>query len=142
MVENTEEIVYATFKRRFWAHAIDVSILFVIFVIPLFMGAQFVLNPTTFLQWVGFVSFKYVFPLIATITFWRLYNGTPGKLMLKIEILDEKTFQPLGYKQSVIRYFAYIPAMLPLFAGFFWVLKSNRNQGWHDLLAKSVVLKK
>lgn len=138
-INKSDDVKYASFGLRLLAYVLDMAILIFIFAVPILMQAQFAINPTTSLDWFYSISFNYIFPMVVTVMFWRRYKGTPGKIILHLEIVDEKTLAPLSYKQSIIRYFAYIPAMLPLFAGFFWVIKSAKGQGWHDLIARTVV---
>lgn len=57
---------------------------------------------------------------------WRIGDGASGEKM--------HTGQMIG------RYFAYIPAMLPLFLDLLWVGADKKKQGWHDKLAGAVVI--
>lgn len=43
-------------------------------------------------------------------------------------------------KQAAIRYFAYLVSILPLGLGFLWIIWDKRRQGFHDLIARTVVL--
>lgn len=47
----------------------------------------------------------------------------------------------LSVGKAIGRYFAHIPATIPLFLGFFWIVFNDRKQGWHDLLAGTVVVR-
>ena len=44
-------------------------------------------------------------------------------------------------EQNIGRYFAYIPAMLIFMLGIFWIAWDKKKQGWHDKLAKTVVVR-
>ncbi len=79
--------------------------------------------------------------LVITVFFWLKFAGTPGKRLLKIRVVDAKTGKHLTMLQSVVRYFGYLVASFPLGLGFIWVLLDEKNQGWHDKLAGSVVIK-
>ncbi len=76
-----------------------------------------------------------------TIFFWLRFAGTPGKRLLKLRVVDATTGKNLTMLQSVVRYFGYLIASFPMGLGFIWVLLDEKNQGWHDKLANSVVIK-
>lgn len=77
---------------------------------------------------------------IVIVLFWIYRQGTPGKLMLRMEIVDAKTLQVPTRWQCILRYLGYFVAVLPGMLGFFWVLFSKKRQGWHDLIAGTVVV--
>jgi len=87
------------------------------------------------------VLINYVLPFVAVILFWYFKSATPGKMILKITIIDAKDGGKMSVPQSIGRYFAYIPAILPLFLGFVWVAFDAKKQGWHDKLGKTLVIK-
>ena len=86
----------------------------------------------------GFVSTLLVFLL--TIALWIRYSGTPGKLLLGCQVVDAGSFEPIGLKQSVIRYLGYYVSIFSLGVGFFWVMWDKRKQGFHDKMANTVVV--
>ncbi|MCH2548028.1 MAG: RDD family protein [Alphaproteobacteria bacterium] len=79
---------------------------------------------------------------ITVIVIWYYFSGTPGKLLLRLKIVDATTGLPVSGKQNVIRYLGYIVATITLGAGFFAVAFSKRKQGLHDKLANTVVVYK
>jgi uncharacterized RDD family membrane protein YckC len=85
---------------------------------------------------------NYVLPFVATILFWLYKSATPGKMALNMKVVDVDTGEKLSVGQSIGRYFAYIPAMAILMIGIIWVAFDKRKQGWHDKLAKTVVIRK
>lgn len=78
--------------------------------------------------------------LFITVFMWIKFMGTPGKLLLGCHIVDAETMQPLKIPQALVRYVAYFVSALPLGLGFFWILWDKRKQGFHDKIAKSVVV--
>ena len=46
----------------------------------------------------------------------------------------------LGLGRSVLRFLGYIVSLLPLGAGFLWVLGDNERRGWHDHIARTQVI--
>lgn len=84
---------------------------------------------------------NYIFPFFYTILFWLYLGGTPGKRLMRLKVLDEKTGNKLTLGQSIIRYIGYIPSTLVLLLGFIWIAFDAKKQGWHDKMAKSVVVR-
>jgi len=138
-----EEYEYAGFWIRVGASLID-AILMLMVTLPLTLmiygidtvseSEKVILGPVDFV-------INYSLPFFATIIFWMYKSATPGKMILKLKILDEKTGNKLTIGQSIGRYLAYFPAMLALMLGIFWVAWDKKKQGWHDKLAKTVVVR-
>lgn len=133
---------YAGFWIRFAALLIDMVFMSIVLYFPLTLiyGEQYWLGDQVIH---GFwdVLLGYVVPIVATIWFWLRYMGTPGKMALKLRIVDAVSGEKMRAGQAIGRYFAYIPAMLPLFLGLLWVGIDRKKQGWHDKLAGTVVIR-
>ncbi|MEG0744836.1 MAG: RDD family protein [Acinetobacter sp.] len=72
---------------------------------------------------------------------WVKFAGTPGKRLLRLKVLDERTGENVTVGQGIIRYIGYFPAILVLFIGLIWVAFDPKKQGWHDKMAKTVVVR-
>ncbi|WAU74636.1 MULTISPECIES: RDD family protein [unclassified Acinetobacter] len=72
---------------------------------------------------------------------WVKFAGTPGKRLLRLKVLDERTGENVTVGQGIIRYIGYFPAILVLFIGLIWVAFDSKKQGWHDKMAKTVVVR-
>jgi uncharacterized RDD family membrane protein YckC len=133
---------YAGFWIRFGALMIDLVIMVIVIFAPLMViyGEDYLLGEQTVR---GFwdVFLNYIVPFITTIWFWMNYAGTPGKMATQLKIVDAVTGDKLSLGQAIGRYFAYIPATLPLGLGLIWVGVDKKKQGWHDKLAGTVVIK-
>lgn len=68
------------------------------------------------------------------------FAGTPGKLIVGLKVVDANTGQNLTFFQAIIRYFAWIFSHFLVYLGFLWIFIDKRNQGWHDKIAKTVVI--
>lgn len=68
------------------------------------------------------------------------YGNTPGKYIMGLKVVDAKTLGSPKRWQYVLRYWAYVPAALPLMIGIFWTSFNSRHRGWHDYIAGTVVL--
>ncbi len=138
-MENCE---YAGFWIRLAATLIDTLVLLVVVAVPLTLiyGTEYWLGGTKVLGfWDAFLN--YFFPFVATIWFWHRFCGTPGKMALRLRIVDGKTGLPPSVGQSVLRYVGYIASILPLLLGFIWVGIDRRKQGFHDKIAGTVVIR-
>lgn len=137
-----EDKGYAGFWIRLGACLIDLVLLIIILEIPLafIYGAEYWEGEKlVYGFWDVFLG--YVVPFVATIWFWLRYLGTPGKMALKLKIVDATTGEKMSTGQAVGRYFAYILAIIPLCLGFIWIAFDKRKQGWHDKLAGTVVIR-
>lgn len=127
-------IAYAGFRVRTAASLID-SVLMLIITAPLPLLVYVVPDETAVLVLSTVVS------ALLVILFWRWKQGTPGKLMLRLRIVDAATGGEPGLCQWCLRYVGYILSTLPLLLGFLWMAWDPRRQGWHDKLAGTVVIR-
>jgi uncharacterized RDD family membrane protein YckC len=84
---------------------------------------------------------NWVLPATAVILFWVYRQATPGKMAIGARVVDADTGQPASARQLVVRYLGYYVSIVPLFLGIFWVAFDARKQGWHDKLARTVVVR-
>ena len=130
----------------FWIRVVA-SILDTIWQVILIGGLAWVLfgeslvTEEQFTGGVGMIVLQYVLPMVLIIGFWIYFGATPGKMALGLKICRAEDGGKATTGQCIGRYFAYILSTLALFLGFIWVAFSKRKQGWHDILAKTVVLK-
>jgi len=150
-----DEVRYAGFWIRFVAFIID-TIIVSLFVGPLLWkiyGSEYFQDYVDLLQgridltadrpmFAGpadmFVSL--VLPAIAIVIFWIARAATPGKMVLSLKIVDANTLAPLSTTQSIGRYLGYYVSMFGMMLGFLWIAFDARKQGWHDKLARTVVI--
>jgi uncharacterized RDD family membrane protein YckC len=137
-----EDLEYVGFWPRVGASLID-TILLMIIVLPVihmiygpsyWVSDSLVQGPADFLV-------SWVMPAIAVILFWIARQATPGKMAIGAKIVDASTGQAASTGQLVGRYLGYYVSVLPLFLGIFWVAFDDRKQGWHDKLARTVVVR-
>ena len=137
-----EKQEYAGFWIRVAAAIIDTVVFLLVFAIPLTMiygtGYWTVQGGVT-----GYwdIVIRYIAPIIITIWFWTKYLGTPGKMALRLRVLDANTGQAISTPQAIGRYFGYYVSALPLLLGFIWVGIDKKKQGFHDKLAGTVVVR-
>ncbi|WP_087026318.1 RDD family protein [Thaumasiovibrio subtropicus] len=138
---DNQTLPYASRGRRILASIID-SLLIMVATVPLllmFYGTEYYTSDQVFFGTADAII-NYILPLVAVIGFWVYCQATPGKLGMKMIIVDANTGGKPSIGQYIIRYLGYIIATIPLGLGLFWVLWDKRRQGWHDKMAKTVVV--
>lgn len=124
---------YAGFWIRTLASFVDTALLLVV-IFPLFLAIYPSESGDHFISYV-------VTPVIVFI-FWVLKQATPGKMVVSVKIVDAKTGRPPTKFQYVVRYLGYYVSMLPFGLGFLWVAFDPKKQGWHDKIARTLVIYK
>ncbi|WP_336942967.1 RDD family protein [Acinetobacter modestus] len=130
---------YAGFWIRFAASIIDNIIIFVALIpIAMLLGWESTYSSrlSSRIDWLWQILFAVFFVFC-----WVKFAGTPGKRLLRLKVLDERTGENITVGQGIIRYIGYFPAILVLFIGLIWVAFDSKKQGWHDKMAKTVVVR-
>jgi len=139
---NDQELEYVGFWLRVGAAIIDTILMFVI-VAPVltwiygpgyWISEHFIQGPADFM-------INWLLPAIAVILFWNYRQATPGKMAIRARIVDAKTGGKASTGQLIGRYLAYYVSILPLFLGLIWVGIDKRKQGFHDMLAGTLVVR-
>lgn len=142
MTLNSDNLEYAGFWLRVVASLID-SILLGIIIYPLALsiyGKEYFTNTDILLGTWDFLL-SWVFPAAAILVFWFARSATPGKMVIGAQIVDERTGGKPTRAQFVVRYLGYYVSAIPLCLGLIWVGFDRRKQGWHDKLARTVVVR-
>ncbi len=123
----------ATILDTIWMYGIIYAVLWGIFKInPLVPGSNYTSTQ---------LFFEYIIPFIIVMGCWIYSAATPGKYMLKLTIVDSETGAKVPASRLVIRYIGYFIAFIPLGLGFLSIIWDKKRQGWHDKMAKTVVIK-
>jgi uncharacterized RDD family membrane protein YckC len=139
---NESDVEYAGFWVRVGASMID-TVLMMVILVPLllsvygweyFESESLIQGPADFL-------ISWLLPAIAIVWFWAKRQATPGKSALSLRVVDAETGGSLSVGQCIGRYLGYFVSMIPLGLGLFWVGFDKKKQGWHDKLAKTVVIR-
>ena len=73
--------------------------------------------------------------------FWSTTGQTPGSRVMRIKVWAASGDPtPLLPRRALLRFAGLVLAALPLFAGLFVILVDNRRRGFHDWIARTVVL--
>jgi uncharacterized RDD family membrane protein YckC len=133
---------YAGFWIRFLAYFIDAIILGVVG--RILFGA----STTMYGAEGGMASFsvnysgwRTLIPFVYYLVFWIIFSATPGKMICKLQIIEENG-QKLSWQKAILRVIGYIISTAVLFLGFIWIGFDKKKQGWHDKIAQTYVVKK
>lgn len=147
----SDDFVYAGFWWRVLAYLIDAIILSIGY---WFVGLLLGLNGWLFLgadykYWatVG-VTLVVIYTVLTFIAPWLYYSlmesskfqGTIGKWALKMRVVDEEGNQ-ITFARATGRYFGMFLSSLTLGIGYIMVAFTERKQGLHDILARTLILK-
>ena len=136
---------YAGFWVRAWAQVID-TVLYLIFSIPVLAvgygleeylnreGSEFIKGPLDLVV-------TYILPCVVILACWLLWSATPGKMLCRLRIVDDRTGGRPTAVQLVIRWVGYVVAAVPLCLGLLLIGFDARKQGWHDKMAGTLVTK-
>ncbi|EAO2872869.1 RDD family protein [Salmonella enterica subsp. enterica] len=140
--EEQAEYEYAGFWVRTGACLVD-SLLFSLILLPVTIalyGTDYYLSNRLFRGPVDIVI-NWIVPAVLTVTLWQRVQATPGKMALRLRVLDAENGCSASTRQYICRYLGYLVSTVPLGLGFFWIAFDRRKQGWHDKLAGTVVVR-
>jgi uncharacterized RDD family membrane protein YckC len=139
---EAENLEYVGFWLRVWAAMIDTVVMLII-TTPLLMmvyGRNY-FSLTGALQGPADFLISYLLPAVIVISLWSIRNATPGKSSLGAKIVDAATGEAPSLGQYIGRYLGYFVSTIPCCLGLIWVGFSPKKQGWHDMLAGTVVIR-
>ena len=126
----------ASRSRRFAAMVIDSAILGLI-VLMMFVAA--VSGEDAQMPWEAASTLTVAFLIFYHILAWTAFSSTPGKMMLKLQIVDRNGWR-IGILQSVGRLVGYGISTLFVGLGFAWIFANRFGRGWHDYVAGTYVI--
>ena len=77
---------------------------------------------------------------IIEIYFWVYLSATPGKLALRMNIVDARTGRKPTTSQLITRSFSKWISVIPFGLGYIAVAFNRRKRGWHDRIAGTMVI--
>jgi len=79
-----------------------------------------------------------LFNMVYSVGFWTLAGQTPGKWLMGLLVVQTNG-KRLKLGRAILRWLGYWLSGI-LFLGFLWMLIDGRRQGFHDKLARSLVV--
>jgi uncharacterized RDD family membrane protein YckC len=133
------DAVYAGLGIRTLATFIDLLILAGLMVIPEIFFFSFNFSK------IDFNSFR----LLIITVFWifyqtafdsSVYQGTPGKRLLKLKVVDLYG-KNLSIIKAMFRSLAVFISIVPIGLGIWYMTTDSKKQSWHDLISGTYVIK-
>jgi uncharacterized RDD family membrane protein YckC len=81
-----------------------------------------------------------VVPPLYFIAMTTFFGQTIGKMIAGIRVVRSDG-RPVSLPISTLRFLAYVPSGLLLFAGFLWIIWDDERQGWHDMISDTFVIR-
>ena len=114
-----------------------------------FVGGAFpylvINNPSTTAgqQVTSSASGSVVVSLIYFVLFWSAFGGgrTLGMRLMGLKVVREQDLTPLSVATALVRWVGLWASFVLCFAGVIWVAFDSRHQGWHDKLARTLVVR-
>ena len=130
---------YAGFWPRLGAWFIDIAIATILFLLfSLYFLKGTVSWEHNLDQLIGFIII-----IIYHTFFLSIYSSTPGKMLYGLEVIDANTKEKIKFSKALRRSLSYVISSLVFSLGFLWIaFDKERHQGWHDKIAKTLVVKK
>lgn len=139
----TEPPHYIGFWKRAVAYAIDWLWMYIVAkvsVIALMISGSLGMDNTVINN--SSLALQFLIPFFITLLFWKFFAATPGKMIFRAKIVDAETLQPVPLWRFALRYVGYFVSTITILIGFIWVGFDQHKQGFHDKIAKTVVIKK
>lgn len=141
-------VAYESFSRRLLAGLIDLTLAAILVVTLLLLSLAAHESPpetATVVAALDDVAIHGAWLLAMAVSaqalFWTFLSATPGMLLMGTRVVNGKTGGRLSLARSLVRVAGLWLGLIPLGIGVWWILRDPRNQGLHDKLAGSVVVK-
>ena len=132
---------YASLTRRLMASIIDLLLLALV-CIPLLLiiyGPTVLISPFLFEGFAGILIIG-LLPLLTIFVFWFVWGATPGKLLLKLRIIDINTGKPPTFSRYIIRLIAYGLIIVTFGLSLLLMQFRSKHQALHDTLSQTAVV--
>jgi len=80
-----------------------------------------------------------LFIVLYFVVFWSLGGRTPGKALMGLRVVTTDGGRLIP-RRALVRFIGYVVSTVTFFLGFVVILADNRRQGFHDKLARSLVI--
>jgi uncharacterized RDD family membrane protein YckC len=147
---------YGGFWRRLFAFLIDKIILYFISLILFLIGVlalgprstmrgRILAAPEDLMHGIGVFALLYLaVSLLAAMAYFTWFHGiagrTPGKMLLGLRVI-QASGDPITPGVAFLRWVGYLISGPVFCLGFLWVAFDGRKQGWHDMIAATLVIR-
>jgi len=138
---DREQLVLASKQKRFFAFIIDEVVLSVITMFILWdklSGASTYEEMLNALQ--PYILYTMAIKVIYHTFFVMQYAASPGKIMMKIRVLELGSNSTPSFLCAFNRATIRVISEMFFYAGFIWGLLDPVRQTWHDKTARTVII--
>ncbi len=138
---DREQLTLSTKQKRFAAFLIDEVILSVIWLSVIwdtFSGLESIEDKVLLVN--SYVLEFMALKIIYHTFFVMQYAASPGKIIMKIRILDLQIVSNPSFLCALNRAIVRVVSEIFFYAGFIWGLLDPTRQTWHDKTARTVVV--
>ncbi len=136
-----ENLSLASINKRGWAYFVDEMVVSFLIMIIFWDRLFSVTTPEDMILMMNSLAVYVVILKIIYQTFFVWYYGaTPGKLLLKIKVVDREVFENPSFLNSFVRAVVRIVSEMFFYLGFIWALMNPLKEAWHDKAAKTLVI--
>jgi len=133
------EDTYAGFWIRTGAFVIDYALLLIAATILGIFYPSFFTN----LSFLSDEVLGFIMLIVYHAIFLSIFSSTPGKMLYKLKVIDEKTEEKVSFGKALLRSSSYILSSLVFGLGFLFIgFDKEKHKGWHDRIAKTLVIRK
>ncbi|MCP4045521.1 MAG: RDD family protein [Gammaproteobacteria bacterium] len=132
--------IYCPLPRRLLAMLYDTIILLGLLMLASAVALPFgntekvALHDFWFTLWLLFVCFAYLGGC------WRHGGMTVGMRAWRIRLVSDND-QPVSWPRCFLRFFVGVLSVSAFGLGILWALVDKKNRGWHDLAARTLLIK-
>jgi uncharacterized RDD family membrane protein YckC len=133
--------IHADVQMRLLATAFDLMLVGVLIVFALLLaGDTWQVGVGSWLSAPDITVLVACVPFLYFVGFWCFSASSPGKMLLSLHIVDVDTYMPLTGGQCLMRYVGYLLDVCALGLGVLGMFDKHCPQGWHDKLARTIVV--
>jgi uncharacterized RDD family membrane protein YckC len=140
-----ETVTVMGFGRRLLATFFDMLLMgFLVFVVMTAIGFLALLlagfNPEDPTQVDGLIILSgLIVSIVYYVGSWAKSGRTIGKAVTGMKVVRTDG-SPISWGQALLRYLGYFVSGVPLSLGFLWLAFDPKRQGWHDKIARTLVV--
>ncbi|HIC44987.1 MAG TPA: RDD family protein [Sulfurimonas sp.] len=138
---DREELILASKQKRSIAFMIDEIVLSIL---SMFILWDKMANLETYeeilLGLQPYIFYTFALKIIYHTFFLMYYGATPGKMVMKIQVIELSGLSHLSFFQALNRAVVRVISEVVFYAGFLWGLLDPTSQTWHDKTARTIVV--
>ena len=138
---DREELVLASKQKRLYAYMIDEVILSVIWLSVIWDSFTGLDTTEAKIELINSFILEFMLLKIIYHTFFVMqYAASPGKMLMKIRVLEINDASNPSFMVALNRSFVRVISELFFYAGFVWGLLDPFARTWHDKTARTIII--